>query len=71
MLTKVKSDHTTKVEHRTCCIIATILMFILGNKVSRVRVGGLEDLREFLVHPLHKHKDVPVNLVRLVGRLGE
>ena len=77
MLANAKSDYTTKVEHMTiihvcmCCIIAKILMLVLGNKVGRVRVGGLEDLSELLVHPLHKHKDVPVDLVWLVRRLGE
>ena len=46
-------------------------MLVLGNKVGGVRVGSLENLGELFIHPLHKNKNVPVDLVRLVRRLGK
>ena len=46
-------------------------MLVLGNEVGGVRVSSLEDLGELFIHPLHKHKDVPMDLVRLVRRLRE
>ena len=76
LLANAKSDYTAKVEHRTIIHVCTrciieIVMLVLGNEVGGVRVSSLEDLGELFIHPLHKHKDVPMDLVRLVRRLRE
>ena len=45
------------------------MYILLGNKVGGVGVSSLEDFSELLIHPLHKHKDVTMDLVGLVRRL--
>ena len=60
--------YIARVEHGATCITR---MLVLGNKVGGVRVGSLENLGELFIHPLNKDKDIPMDLVGLVRRLGE